>query len=130
MTTPPSSGAHLAELRTLLSSDRERTAGLIAALTRDFTSIVEVSKLAATDDEHDPEGSTIAFERSQTSAVLAAAHQHLADVDAALDRIAGGTYGFCERCGAMIARERLLARPAARTCITCASSGARRRGFR
>ncbi|RYJ06989.1 MAG: molecular chaperone DnaK, partial [Actinomycetales bacterium] len=43
---------------------------MIVSLTGSFTTIVETSRLTATDDEHDPEGSTIAFERSQTTALL------------------------------------------------------------
>src|SRR5690606_28839897 len=97
----------------------------IASLSRDFTSMVEEAQLTATDDEHDPEGSTIAFERSQTSALLTAATERVAEVDAALTRIAGGSYGYCERCGGPIAHERLLARPTTLTCIACAASSGR-----
>jgi RNA polymerase-binding transcription factor DksA len=93
---------------------------LISSLTLRFTSIVEATRLTATDDEHDPEGSTIAYERSHTSALLAAANNHLADVDAALAKITNRSYGRCERCDKTISTERLLARPAARTCIACA----------
>lgn len=121
-TTPTSVRADLAELHGLLTADRERTSELVTSLTRNFTSIVEATRLAATDDEHDPEGSTIAFERSQTSSLLVKATNHLADVDTALARIADGGYGRCERCGEPVSRERLLARPAARTCIACAAS--------
>lgn len=113
--------AHLAELHALLAADRERTSDRISALTRDLTSIVEATRLTATDDEHDPEGSTTAFERSQTAALLAAANDHLADVDMALERIADGNYGRCEHCSEPISHERLFARPAARTCIACAA---------
>ncbi|PSK93009.1 TraR/DksA family transcriptional regulator [Haloactinopolyspora alba] len=112
----------LAELHGLLVADRERTSELVSSLTRNFTSIVEATRFTATDDEHDPEGSTIAFERSQTSSLLAKANNHLADVDKALARIADGSYGRCERCGEAVSRERLLARPAARTCIACAEA--------
>ncbi|WP_405060781.1 TraR/DksA family transcriptional regulator [Kribbella sp. NBC_01505] len=111
----------LTELRRLLTADREHTRELITSLTENVSTIVEASRLTATDDEHDPEGSTIAFERSQTSALLAAATAHLADVDLALERLTSDTYGRCEHCGAPISPERLLVRPAARTCITCAS---------
>jgi RNA polymerase-binding transcription factor DksA len=111
----------LAELRGHLLADRKRTGDLISALTGNFSDIVEAARLTATDDEHDPEGATIAFERSQTSALLSAATTHLADVDLALERITNGTYGECERCAQSISPERLLARPAARTCITCAT---------
>lgn len=111
------------EVHGLLIADRERTSELIASLTGNIASMVEAAQLSASDDEHDPEGSTIAFERSQASTLLAAAAAHLDDVDAALARIAAGGYGRCERCGRAIARERLLARPTARTCIACAAAG-------
>jgi len=111
----------LAEFRELLAADRERATERISALTRDFTSIVEATRDTATDDEHDPEGSTIAFDRSQTSTLLASAEDHLADVESALKRIAAGDYGRCERCGEPIARQRLSARPTARACIACAT---------
>jgi DnaK suppressor protein len=41
----------------------------------------------------------------------------LAQVDHALERVAAGTYGFCERCGKPIPLERLEARPYATLCI-------------
>jgi len=40
-------------------------------------------------------------------------------VDAALKRIADGTYGECMDCGAAIAEARLLAAPEASRCIAC-----------
>ena len=123
MTTEPH--ARLAELKRLLIADRERTLRRMAALGRDVTSIVETTQLGANADEHDPEGSTIAFARSQASALLDSATVHLEDVDAALARIADGTYGRCEDCGQPIAHERLLAQPAARRCIGCASRASR-----
>ncbi|OUZ10987.1 hypothetical protein BHE97_06030 [Aeromicrobium sp. PE09-221] len=115
----------LAELERLLSADRERTVRRMAALGRDVTSIVETTQLGANDDEHDPEGSTIAFERSQASALLASASAHLAEIDAALSRLGKGDYGRCEDCGEPIAHERLRAQPAARRCIGCATRAAR-----
>ncbi|MDP9428173.1 MAG: TraR/DksA C4-type zinc finger protein [Actinomycetota bacterium] len=100
----------------------ERAAALaqIAALTGEFDAVVAASQASNADDEHDPEGATIAFERQQVAALLAAARQRLADVDAALARRAQGGYGICADCGRPIAPERLAARPAARTCIDCA----------
>lgn len=103
--------------------DRERAAVLaqISALTAEFEAVVDASRASNADDEHDPEGATIAFERQQLAALLAAARRRLADVDAALARRAEGGYGVCESCGRPIAAERLAARPAARTCIGCAT---------
>lgn len=92
---------------------------LLASLTRDFDGIVEASADSNADDEHDPEGSTIAFERSQVSTMVEQTRARLIDVDAALDRLEQGTYGVCERCGAPIPEARLEARPVARTCVPC-----------
>lgn len=41
------------------------------------------------------------------------------DIDAALDRISGGTYGLCEDCGEPIDPARLKARPWASRCLKC-----------
>ena len=83
--------------------------------------MVAASQASNADDEHDPEGATIAFERQQVVALLEQAQRRLADVDAALARREAGDYGICEVCGEPIAAERLAARPAARTCIRCAT---------
>jgi RNA polymerase-binding protein DksA len=86
----------------------------------DFNGVLEASESSNADDEHDPEGSTIAFERAQLAAVLDHARDRLAQIDLALERLDAGEYGVCERCGAAIGSERLEARPSATTCISCA----------
>jgi RNA polymerase-binding protein DksA len=105
-----------------LGVERDRTLQRLDELTRDFESVVSASRDTNADDEHDPEGATIAFERSQIAALARQARRHLDEVDAALSRIPAATYGLCETCGRPIAEERLEARPAARTCIRCATS--------
>src|SRR5687767_9565624 len=52
-------------------------------------------------------------ERNKVLAVVERLRDNLKDVDHALDRIAKGTYGTCERCGEDIPAERLEAIPAA-----------------
>lgn len=108
------------QVQDVLAAERETTAERLAALERDLEGIVESGRLVATDDEHDPEGATIAFERSQTGAFIEDARKHLADLDSALERIATGEYGICEKCAQPIAAERLMVRPTAKTCISCA----------
>jgi RNA polymerase-binding transcription factor DksA len=107
----------------LLIADHEPTADRISSLSGNIASMVDASRLTASDDEHDPEGTTIAFELSQASTLLDAARNHLVDVDAAIARVTAGNHGYCERCGQAVARGRLLARPTARTCISCAVAG-------
>jgi DnaK suppressor protein len=94
--------------------------GQVADLEADLRGLFEASRSSNADDEHDPEGSTIAFERAQLAAVLDSARQRLADLDLALERLDDGRYGVCERCGRPIPAERLAARPSARTCVACA----------
>ena len=106
--------------RELLEAEREAARKRLAALEREFDTVVESASRANTDDEHDPEGSTIAFERQHVAALAAAARQRIAGIDAALARVAADSYGRCERCGRPIARGRLAARPAATTCVSCA----------
>ena len=72
------------------------------------------------DDEHDPEGSTVAFERARVTGLLADAESHLKDLDRALAKVAAGNYAVCEVCGGDISPARLEALPATRTCINCA----------
>ena len=43
----------------------------------------------------------------------------IAEIDAALDRIAAGIYGLCVHCGAAIPEERLEFRPFASGCVSC-----------
>ena len=106
----------------LLQSERDSVVRRLAALSHDFDEVVASSRDSNADDEHDPEGHTIAFERSQVGALIAQSQEHLAEVDAALDRLANGTYGTCERCGEPVPEGRLEARPTARWCVGCATS--------
>jgi DnaK suppressor protein len=108
------------ELREVLAEERARTLERLEALNRDRDGLIE-SSTGGVDDEHDPEGATIAFERSQLEALIDQANRHLADLDRSLRRLESGDYGICERCRRPIAPARLAARPTARTCIDCAS---------
>lgn len=107
-------------LLTLLEARRQRALGRRAALQADFDDIVERSWDASRDDEHDPEGATIAFERAQVASLVFAAEQELVDVDRAVARVRAGIHDRCEICGGEVPVERLRARPATRTCVGCA----------
>ena len=79
--------------------------------------MVAASRDTNADDEHDPEGATIAFERSQLGALVRPALVHLAEIVAAAGRLDDGTYGTCEADGKAIPEERLEALPATRLCL-------------
>ena len=105
-----------------LTVDRSSALELLASLSADWDSIVEASAQANVDDEHDPEGATLAFERARIEASLSRTRAHLAEIDNALRRLGKGDYGSCEQCGGPIGAERLAARPATCSCIACASA--------
>jgi DnaK suppressor protein len=103
----------------LLDAERRRTELRLAQLQGDHRGFVEASRDSNADDEHDPEGATIAFERSQVESLARQAQRHLTEVEEAEQRLRAGTYGVCERCGRPIPDERLAARPTARACVDC-----------
>ena len=107
--------------RELLTAERERASQRLTALEREFAGIIESAGQANTDDEHDPEGATIAFERQHVAALIGQARERLAEIEAALGRLDDGSYGRCERCGQPIGAERLVARPSASACVRCAA---------
>ncbi len=109
------------DVRASLQAERQGAQARIAALQRDFADIVAATEAANGDDEHDPEGATIAFERQHVAALLSQAHEHLGQIDAALLRVDEGSYGRCVRCGTTIPADRLAARPTAITCVGCAA---------
>jgi RNA polymerase-binding transcription factor len=111
----------LAAAREMLESERARTRERLTGLEREFGGIVESARADNADDEHDPEGATIAFERQHIAALIGQAQDHLTEIEAALRRLDQGDYGFCASCGRPIAPERLAARPTATMCVACAS---------
>src|SRR5829696_6004129 len=79
-----------------LHEERDALRTRASQLTDDMTALIVASRDSNADDEHDPEGQTIAYERSQLSAVTNQTHDHLREVEAALERVSTGAYGTCE----------------------------------
>jgi DnaK suppressor protein len=104
-----------------LGAERVRTESLLAQLSADFDALVRACEGANTDDEHDPEGTTIGFERAQLATLIAGARLRLVELDRAEGRLQNASYGRCETCGEPIGAERLCVRPTARECIRCAA---------
>lgn len=110
------------EIRARLLKERADAVARLRGLVVSFDDIVEAARDSNLDDEHDPEGTTIAAERSLVSSLAAANERQVAEIDAALERLAAGTYGRCVRCGGDIAPGRLEARASTPVCITCANT--------
>lgn len=92
----------------------------IANLGGSIDALTSARQDSNSDDEHDPEGATITFERSQSDALLRQSEQRLDEIVAAQARLKAGTFGVCVTCGSRITQGRLTARPYAATCIDCA----------
>lgn len=114
-------------VRRTLTANRDATLDRLAAMTAELDDVAAASEGSNLDDEHDPEGATVAFEREQLAALRAQARRHLDETDAALERLATGGYGVCERCGNPIGAERLDAVPAAQLCVACAAAAQSKR---
>lgn len=63
----------------------------------------------------------VTAERGEVEALVGSLLETLREVEHALAKFEEGTYGKCEVCGSDIAPARLEAKPAARSCIECAS---------
>jgi len=98
-----------------------------ASLAAQVEALAEQQALTTHDDEHDPEGVTIGFERAQILGLLAGAREEIAALDRAAARLQAGSYGHCLNCGHEIPDVRLEALPAAETCLDCAGKPRRRR---
>jgi DnaK suppressor protein len=74
-------------------------------------------------DEEGGEGGTANVDRELDLHLSAQAQAAIEEIDAALVKIAEGTYGFCESCGNPVPKARLEALPHARLCVSCKSGG-------
>lgn len=70
-------------------------------------------------DEHLADSGTATFERERDLSLENNISDLITRIDLALDKIAKGTYGVCDRCGGAIDPARLKAVPYATLCITC-----------
>jgi DnaK suppressor protein len=108
----------------LLAAAARRVEDLQAELTE-----LEASTAESPDDEHDPEGATIGYERARVTGLLDRARAEVGALRAAAARVDSGAYGRCAGCGEPIPPERLEALPATEWCVGCAgrAGGSRRR---
>jgi RNA polymerase-binding transcription factor DksA len=110
--------------------ERERTTYMEQANSLQAEADLLIAEMEPGDiqfDEESGEGGTVAVDRERDLALSAQALEAVAEIDAALEKIASGKYGICENCGQLIAKARLEALPYARLCIACKSGGLSRR---
>jgi RNA polymerase-binding transcription factor DksA len=105
----------------LVAAEHERTSRQIESLEAVVAAIVEGSELVSTDDEHDPEGSTIAYERAQAIALLRQARADREALEATRRQLESARRVVCSVCGQDIDLERVAALPTTDRCVGCAA---------
>lgn len=89
--------------------------GDLTVVTRDPSATIGFGKRVG-------EGTTEAITRIERVGAATALEAKLRDVERALDKLADGTYGLCDRCGNVIPAARLEARPASVLCAPCSAA--------
>ncbi|MDA8317929.1 MAG: TraR/DksA C4-type zinc finger protein [Actinomycetota bacterium] len=118
----------LAEQRQLLDSERQVYLAQASDLKAEADSLAQEREPGDVQfDEESGEGGTVTVDRERDLALSAQALAAVEEIDAALAKIADGSYGACERCGQPIPKPRLKALPYARLCVACKSGGLSRR---
>ena len=103
---------------------REVLRARLADLDEDLTELTAVPQdpmAAVSFGKRVGDGTTEAVERLAKVGTATQLDAMRADVRRALEKIDDGTYGICDRCGALIPEERLDARPWSVRCVRCAS---------
>ena len=89
--------------------------GVLTTVTRDPQATIGFGKRVG-------EGTNQAIERIERVGQADALSATLADVERSLVKLDEGTYGICDRCGALIPEERLEARPWTALCVDCSQA--------
>ena len=107
--------------RTALLDERSRIEGAIEYLQRENPGSLEdeTEEMLGNSDNHLGDAASGTLDREIDYTLEGHSEQVLVQIDEALTRIDGGTFGTCARCGCEIAEERLEARPWASLCINC-----------
>ncbi|MDP2290916.1 MAG: hypothetical protein Q8M22_06980 [Actinomycetota bacterium] len=102
----------LTSIRALLLEEKASLLGQAVRLEDEALSLIEESEMGDVQfDDEGGEGDTMVVERERDLALSAQARQTIADIEAALERLVIGTYGYSVESGRPIPRERLEAIP-------------------
>lgn len=107
------------EMRDKLDRERERVAQEIEEFRKDLSVSLEDSTEENVYDQHMADSATPMLNREMDLSLEENARNVLLQIDRALEKLDEGSYGTCDRCGKLIAEERLEAVPYANLCIDC-----------
>ncbi len=112
------SAAEAEKIRVALHQRRDE---LQAEYDHTLLEITELQRDRLTDSAGDDQADTgtKTFEREQEITLANNILERIHQVERAIERLAEGHYGNCERCGTAIPVERLAAFPSATLCVSC-----------
>lgn len=111
-----------AKFRALLLELQRRLKGDVHMMSAEALGGIEADSGDNRAPIHPAEVGTHSFEQEFTLNRLSNDGERLERIEAALDRMAQGNYGFCEECGVRIPKARLEVLPDTPYCVKCASS--------
>jgi RNA polymerase-binding transcription factor DksA len=104
--------AFVKEMYDLLQEERVALTGQAKRLEEEAHQLVEEAEMGDVQfDDEGGEGDTMVVERERDLALSAQARETVIEIDAAIERIMAGTYGYSTLSGQPIPRERLEAIP-------------------
>ena len=131
MTKPPKSRyspEFLTEMRNRLLAERAKYLHSAEEYRAEADSLLDTLEPGDVQfDEEGGEGATLAVERERDIALSNQARDTVSQIDAAMQRIDNGTYGYCITSGAPIPQARLRAIPWAAQRVEVKAGGLRRR---
>ena len=105
--------------RRRLQDERGRVASAIANLRHENSGSMADEVDEPPGGNHMADSASVTVDREMDYSLEENSEHMLHAIDAALERIAAGTYGVCQNCGRQIAEDRLEAIPYAKLCIEC-----------
>jgi len=105
--------------RKRLLEERERVAAAIDYIQVENAGSLRDEVEESPADNHLAETASVTLDREMDYTLEEVSTHVLEEIDAALSRLAAGTYGACITCGQRVGEERLAAIPYATQCIRC-----------
>jgi DnaK suppressor protein len=123
----PFTKKELDDLRLTLVAEREELNKQLVTIEENSFAATQsdISGEVAFDDET-AEGGTATFERERDLSIENNVRDLMQKIDRAIEKMAAGTYGICERCGKPIEKARIRALPYVDLCIKDAQAQSRR----
>ena len=110
----------------VLHAERDRLSARIDELQAELSAVIGDSDARSAPDTDSSDAGSGDVERDRVTALLIAARENMAQVEAAVRRADAGTWDVCAICGKKISAERLAALPTATSCVECARPGLRK----